>query len=432
MANYYASELIERAFNLADLKDTSFISHEEVLQYLNDAYTEVINSIINKGDKQFVREVVLVGAYATTTYTEYELPFDCYIIHSIKTVNGTQIPRATASDGFNSGTYEIVNNRLRFYGVNTGNIILTYWLKPFYITYPDKDVSIPYSADDIISSAGNSILLADGTIYNVMDGTTIANLELDENNTYILGNGHYVEDAGSTIYWKDYLGATITSITYTGGSVPDHSIIYDQNYNALISIKGSDDSYLIARGQKQLCAIPAGYTPIAVYPDVVLCYKDLQDDQFIYAVYDRQEKQIIETQDVYTHEDNVPPMPVPDFDNMHAALANGALVLIRRDYSVFEESLDNDAFYYFRYLKYGVLSSNGTDFYVVSRYPDTYMNFPNEMFYSLIAANLGLRFLTKQNADSSGLQMLYETMYNTYMNSLSQDANYSVIKNAYY
>lgn len=437
MSNYYASELVKRAFNLADLKETDFISHEEQLQYLNDAYTEVINSIIKVGDKQFVREVVLVGSYATTTYTEFKLPFDCYIIHSIKTINGTQIPRATTSDGFNSGTYEIVNNRLRFYGVNTGNIILTYWLKPFYITFPNREISIPYSANDIISSAGNNILLSDGTVYNVLSHSEVIKLEIDTDEyNYYLGNGHYVEEPKeniSTVTWKDYSGATIDSVTFVGDTFPNHTFLFDNNYNVLISINANDNSHLIAKGQKQLGAIPAGYNPIAVYRDVILCVKDLEDDKFNYAVYDRLEKQIIDSGTIYTYEDEISAMPVPDFDNMHAALFNGSLVLIRNnDYSVIEESLDNDAFYYSRYLTYGVLSSNGTDSYIISRFPDTYMNFPNEVFYSLIAANLGLRFLTKPNADSSGLKELYQNMYNTYMDSLSQDAGYLVIRNAYF
>ena len=430
---YTASEIVERARNLADLKDTDFLSHTEITQYLNDSYTEVINSIIDKGDKQFVREVML-GGTGTGPFTEYEMPKDLYIIHSIKTVQGSLVPRAPVGSAPSSGCYEIINNKIRIYGAPYGAIIMTYWLKPYFISYPDKDVSIPYTSSDIMSSAGDSILLSDGTVYNVLNQSTIAELTLDTDNyAYHLGNGHYVEDGQNVITWKDYLGSVIDSISYVGGTMPNHSFIFDNNYNVLLAIEANDGSRLISRGQKQLCVIPAGYIPLAVYKDTVVCYKEVDTDAFIYAVYDREAKEIVETEETHSYNDDVAPIPVPDFDGMHAILANGALVTVDTEsLYVREEPLDIDAFYYFRYLRYGVLCSNGTDAWVMSRFPDTLFNFPNEVLYSLVAANLGLKFLAKQNADSSGLKEVYENMYNVYTDSLSQDASYPIVRNAYF
>lgn len=431
---YTADQIVKRAYNLADIKDTDFISHEETTQYLNDSYTEVVNSIIDKGDKQFVREVVLSGnGYGP--FTEYEMPDDLYIIHSMKTAQGSLIPRAPVGSGECDGSYEIINNKIRLYGTSYGNIIMTYWVKPCYITYPDKDITIPYASGDIISSASDSVLLSDGTIYNVVTGDVIAKLTLDTDNyDYYLGNGHYVEDPknGSTVSWKDYLGATIDSVTFVGGTFPDHYFIYDSNYNVVMSVEANDDSQLLSIGNRQICAIPAGYKTLAVYSDKVLLLKDLGDGTFIYAVYDKRSKSVIETDDkVQMFKDNIDAVPVPNFDNLNSALHNGALIIINRDYSVDVEELDIPALYYFKYLKYGVVCSNGTDFYVMSRYPDTEFNFPNEVLYSLVAANLGLKLLAKQNADSSGLKELYQNMYNVYCDSLSQDASYLTVRNAY-
>ena len=82
---YTSRELVDRALHLADIANTSFLSHKECTQYINDAWTSVFQWLINKGDTQFVKEVDLMNGYGgTNDYTEYELPEDLYQIKSVK------------------------------------------------------------------------------------------------------------------------------------------------------------------------------------------------------------------------------------------------------------------------------------------------------------------------------------------------------------
>lgn len=189
---YTAKNIIERSLHLADISNTDFLTHEEQTQYLNDAWTTVFNWLINKGDSQFVKEVELMGQ-SVGEYTEFEIPHDLYIIKSIKNkYSGNLINRAAESEGINSGTYEVVNDRIRLYGVCTSPLMMTYWLNPLYITFPDKEVEVDLSAS-IIDSVGNTILDENGNIINLVTGSTLGTIVLKDNADYKLGNGHVFE-----------------------------------------------------------------------------------------------------------------------------------------------------------------------------------------------------------------------------------------------
>ena len=80
---------------------------------------------------------------------------------------------------------------------------------------------------------------------------------------------------------------------------------------------------------------------------------------------------------------------------------------------------------------YGIVSFDGTTYYYVSRIPDTECNFPNEMYFQLLAAECAMRYLLKQNADTTAVGALYTNMMNTYKNSLSQNGGYARIASVY-
>lgn len=96
-----------------------------------------------------------------------------------------------------------------------------------------------------------------------------------------------------------------------------------------------------------------------------------------------------------------------------------------------EIDLDIKSFKTLALLKYGPLITNGTSASIHSHIPDTALNFPNELYFSLIAADLGLRFACKMNANTDGLNSIYTNMKNQYLNSLGQDGDYLRIKNVY-
>ena len=418
MIQYTASELVKRAFNLADLGNTDFISFREQIQYANDAWTEVYNYIIDKGDKQFVRETILNGT-SVGAYTEYELPWDLYKICSIKDkYSGVLINRATESSSLTSGTYDIINNKLRLNGVGCGNLVMTYWIVPLTITFPDRAHAVDTS--DIISIGKNSALYSDGTIKNLITGEELGSIEdIDVDASYILGNGHVCKYSSNSIYYYDFNGVEIAGYNFGTRTI---NIVRDSHWNVMYAVNGK--LYLL---DKEIATLPSratyfGEDSFIVYLNGDLFYKYGSGWYLNDTFYDNLTL------------DNV--RPAPDFDGRKSVYATKdgkayRLLLNPDDTIIFEEISQNELMM-IGFSEYGPIYSNGTFSTLYSGVPDTDMNFPSEIYFSLIAANLAVRFLMKQNADSAGMNSIYENMLSTYRNSQSQHSEYSVVSNAYY
>ena len=89
-----ASKLIRRALQIADLANTDFINYEEKTEYLNFAWKNVYQTIINYNLDVFTVRAQLVGSGGV-----YPLPFDCYQIKAVKNpISGVLIPRKAESE----------------------------------------------------------------------------------------------------------------------------------------------------------------------------------------------------------------------------------------------------------------------------------------------------------------------------------------------
>lgn len=413
MKKYKASELIEKALNIADISNTDFLTHKENIEYINDAWKSVYQWLINKGDKQFVEEVELSGG-GSNGYVEYELPDNFYQMLSLKSSNGFIVPRKAESESLNSATYEIVNNRLRLYGC-TSNLILTYYVNPIWITYPDRPIEVESLSypDEVYTSFNNSVLVYNETdetfiLKNVITGETIADLTFmyDLGGNPFVANGHVGVHNGTTLTVYDYSGneintaSNIDSAFVLGGMVcylkGGHIYDFDSldlatNENAvnIVGGKGIEDYF----------------------------YKDSEGHLIHYLYGEETEYDIENVAKVIYHD---------DYYTVETSEAAG--VYVTEDFKTLTKIQVPGAIK--AVLSYGVLYYNG--FYnIISTYEDTEFNFPNELYVSLLACDLASRYLMKMNADSSGVDNLYEHMRTTFMNTLTQDGNYTRITNVY-
>lgn len=419
--NYFASQLIDRAKKLADIRNTDFLDHTELTQYINDSFTTVFNWLMNVGDAQFIKEVELVSAGGVGTYTEYDIPKDLYVIKSIKNkYSGHLIPRHAESEGISSGSYDIVNDKIRLYGVSNQSITVTYWIRPPFISFPDKTVEVEQNTEGIISAAGNSVLFDDGSIWNLKTNESLGAITIEENHTYVLGNGHVLDYTATNYCYRNYKGVVIYEGT---GAIA--STFYTSDY--YVGFQLTSDGEL---------------TPPIVYNKAISTVNDkvlLKSANYLVA-YNGAGIDVYYYDDIaYSIKTNLnysgaSIIPIDDFNNRPAFILKAEnkyymTVLLDSTYRIYE--LDVNPMIDEALLKYGVLTSDGTNASIISWIPDTEMNFPNEMYFSLIAADLALRFLMKQNADGSSVTALYTDMKATFMQSLSQASDFCRVKNVY-
>lgn len=407
--NYKASDLIKRAMRLADIENTDFLTHEELTQYLNDAWQTVFQWLINQGDKQFVVEASVSAVSGGNEYTEYELPFDFYQLRSLTDRYGNTVNRKT--DSGDSG-YEIVNDALRVYGSVAGDLIATYYLKPLFLTFPDKEVEV--ESINILDCAGNAVLDSSGNIKNLITQETLGAIEIDDDYSYKLGNGHVVKYSDSSLEYLNYNGNSLYSTEYEGTL----NLLKDESNNILWQTfsnnEYSDVKFALRTVLETSSRVIAVIDKAGVFFDGSLNYKDL----------------VIELEGIPREI-----IPAEDWDCKRSFFIVFSNSTVKRyvihDDSIEEIDIDLPTGFFLAQLKYGSLISDGTNYTVYSGIPDTIMNFPSDIYFSLISADLGLRFAMKMNANTDGLNNLYTNMQYVFHDVLGQDADYPRIKNAY-
>lgn len=401
MAKYLASEIAFRAKQLADLTNTDFISNEEDIYYINDAWKEFYQLLINKGDKQFVKEVELAGS-TINGQVEYSMPEDCYQILSIKKNYGV-ITRKADSESNTSNTYEVVNDKIRLYGTQ-GHIVMTYYTVPEFITLPDKTIETDLTYNTVSTFTDyiqNSFINSDKNVYNARTSELVATT----NNNLILKGGK--------------LGVY-------------NNVLYDFDGNVVINGFPANGRIVDSFGIKWTRSNTTTWTSIAdtktlpAYTEGVM-FKDgsvvgvLNDKLYLYQNEVSTDLNMDKLKDGSNY--------VASFGDHEFAYVGGYV------FEYYNGTLQNyeEATVPGKYLfplKYGIVYYDG-NVKIKSLLPDTEFNFPNELYVEVLAASLAIRYAMKQNASVEGLNNLYENMKGQFLNSLSQDSGYTRMTNVY-
>lgn len=427
---YTSNQIIQRALNLADIANTDFLTHEEQIQYINDAWQTVYQWLINKGDKQFVKEVYLENSAASNDWTEYSLPNDLYQIKSLKNrITGDLVLRQSESESINSGKYEIVNDKIRLYGNTNCPLLLTYWTAPTFITFPDKAIDVDIDTNAILSSCFDSVLLEDGNVINCRTGEAITTLSLLDNATYKLGLHYYIEETNEAYIVKDLNGDQFNTITkdenttYHFFNNKRGSILYQTFANAKYSapkrvvdnvVVFSDSDY-DESGYPEFLANIDNYWIYNGTSQIGIIDEDAEQE---FAIpYDYIPSKLTIAADF----NNQPCFYITDIKN------DVYIYTWDADYNVEFDKLKLRPEIIYANLRYGLLTPDG----LLSVMPDTELNFPNDLYFSLLACDLALRYCMKMNSNTDGLSNLYTNMQTTFMNTLSQNSGYTRIRNVY-
>ena len=395
-----ASKLIRRAKQIADISNSDFLNYEELTEYLNASWKNVYQTVIQYNLNVFTVEANLVGSGGV-----YKLPFDCYQIKSIKNpYTGIEIPRKSDSASMYGSHYEIVNDNL-ILGNTCGPVSITYWRKPYFLTFPNATVSTTYNkAEDkeILDVCKDAILIKDAeNKYYIKSLLTDSKLDLsfiepDKYEKIYLGNNFIVGIKESTYEVKDFYG----NLVFYGDITADYFIKSD---DGLIYIGVLDvDKVNIFEIDNVTEVASMKFT---TKPENIICI----DNEFYPVEKDAMPIGIFDCRPAYTTPDK----------NLH---------LINEQ---FDRSKDIVEFVSIPTMgklictNYGFLDFSGK---LYSNVPDTQLSFPNNLFLDCIGYDLAIRFLCKMNADSSGVENLNRNAWNQLTASIDQNADFQVIK----
>ena len=395
-----ASKLIRRAKQIADVANSDFLSYNELTDYLNASWKNVYQTIIQYNLNIFTVEANLVGSSGV-----YKLPFDCYQIKSVKNpYTGVEIPRKADSESMYGSHYEIVNDNLVL-GSSCGPVTITYWRKPYFLTFPNATLETNYNKSEdteILDVCKDAILVKDAeNKYYIKSLLTDSKLDLSfiEPNEYekiYLGNNFIIGINGSNYKVKDFYG----NLVFHGDITADYFIKSDDGL-IYIGVLDTDKVNILELDN----ATEVTSIKFTSKPDNIICI----DNEFYFVEKDAMPIGIFDCRPAYTTPDKNLHLINNQFDRSKDIIEFVSIPTIGKLICT----------------NYGFLDFSGK---LYSNVPDTQLSFPNNLFFDCISYDLAIRFLCKMNADSSGVENLNRNAWNQLTASIDQNADFQVVK----
>ncbi|MCQ2082528.1 MAG: hypothetical protein MJZ11_12810 [Lachnospiraceae bacterium] len=452
MITYKSSDILKRASQLADLENSSFISWNEQINLLNEAYRKLYQIVINNSDKYYLKtlkvgELVKVDEKMNQCF--YYLPSDFYQLSAVTVgADKSRLMRKSPSESVASKRYEIINNQICFYGGSDANETeIEYFPIPQTLTTHAPDRKLEAVEDLILDCNNNGFLCVneDGGVYvrNVAKGIETEPVEigvdLEEIEFGLLGRKYAVVQTTDSVIYVDLIKKTFADISEGLFKLAkkDNEIYFFKNteeniFNVYKESEFSEGTFRrkIADGLK--ITVPEGYDmtnkDVWTFSDgfffVYVPYKETGDDLRIWEC---------------TSEEITPSFEISD--PTKNTVLNGDLYTINYDLCCNGSKFISDADFYslIGFNKadpntgYGVTVLNDDNELVVkSVYTDTELSFPSNFYFNYMAYMLAVAYKTKQNADSSGLIALADAEEMAFYDTLNRDVSNTVrITNVY-
>ena len=467
MIKYNASDVIKKAKQLADLENSDFISWNESITLLNDAYQNIYQKSINKGNNDFVRVI-------QTSEKCINLPRDFYQLKALTLKQdrfNTPIMRRPQNGSFDDLSYDIYNNTLLINGYSSGTIILEYYPTPVTLTLPNEDVTIdlPIGSDETLIGAYKNVYFVKRTdkedpskpLYNkayivVINRDTGEETKVTKqsqyNEEYVISNdilfsiGDYVLFTGIhhssvgpgtyndfdcvillnivdfSLYFQDrkdkYGNYLANAFSFYDDSKCDLFIDSNRVYSATIYGNYYDISNNgVVVSAKALITILSkdmkhAFSLDSERLDLYLDGEKVTSDKVMHVMGDS----------VYLQSNN------KNYCTMLDISTNEKTSLIAPSKKPIWGTVGFD-----KQTGYGYYYFLGNSKIVIHSFlEDTELNFPNNMFFNYLAYSLALSFKVKQGSDISAFMPLLETAENTFYDSLTKDDwSFTRITNVY-
>ena len=471
MIKYNASDVIKKAKQLADLENSDFISWNESITLLNDAYQNIYQKSINKGNNDFVRVI-------QTSEKCINLPRDFYQLKALTLKQdrfNTPIMRRPQNGSFDDLSYDIYNNTLLINGYSSGTIILEYYPTPVTLTLPNEDevIDLPIGSDETLVGAyknvyfvrrtdkessskplynktyivainrdtGEEAKVAEQSIYS--EEYAVSENILFSIGDYVLFTGIHHDSVGSGTY-NDYdciIGLNIVDFSV---NVQDRKDKYDNYLGLAFNFYDDTECNITVEaysGKKRITSA----TIYGNYYDLKANNVIIPEKAFITVLSkDMKDAFSIDSEHLYLYVDGE---KVTSGKIMHVMGDSVYLQSNNKNYCTMLNISTNEKTSLIAPSKKPIWGTVGFDkqtgygyYYLLgdnkivihSFLEDTELNFPNNMFFNYLAYSLALSFKVKQGSDISAFMPLLETAENTFYDSLTKDDwSFTRITNVY-
>ena len=363
---YNISDIVKAAKQIADLENSDFISWNENIRLVNEAWTAVHQKLINKGDFTFVDEIPISK--------EQELPGNFYQVLSV--LDNYHTPVGRYSIGMNDSQiwYKLINNKLILNGLQSAK--LTYFTKPQFLTYPAETIvdALPLSEGEVIKFACDNYALTNLNIWDIKEASVVR--AAAETDVYVDAYGRTYSATEKPIFYPDGRCFKLTSTECT---------------DANCKVAYSDDIENITFDGVFYYVRYSSTGNINVFE---------QDNPTNIDVYEGFSSNIY-------------------FNNDHKFYIKDGVVFVD-DIPMYDASIYNNKVYMLKIdlnTGYGLFTNNNK---ILSIAVDTELNLPNNLYYNVLAYMLAFSYCCKQGKDASyvsaqlnsNVELLYDTLTN--------------------
>lgn len=363
---YNISDIVRAAKQIADLENSDFISWNENIRLINEAWTSVHQKLINKGDMTFVNEMSITK--------EQCLPEDFYQVMSI--LDNYNTPVARYSIGMNDSQiwYKIINNKLILNGIHSAK--LTYFTKPQFLTYTAETIvdALPLQEDEEVKFACGNYVLTNKNVWNVKEATI--DKEAYETDIYVDAYGRTYSNNEKPIFYPDGRCFKLTQYECT-----------DTN-----------------------CKVTYTNTIENITFDGVYYYY-VRYSNGVINIFEQSSSSHIDTLEGFSS--NI------YFSNNHKFYIKDNVVFID-DIPMYDSSYYNNQIYMLKIdlnTGYGLFTNNNK---ILSTVVDTELDLPNNLYYNVLAYMLAFGYCCKQGKDATyvnaqlnnNIEILYDTLTN--------------------
>lgn len=364
-------DLILRAEQYANKENASFYSYAEKVAMLNESYVSLYQYLCNTGDKYWIKEYM-------SDSKEIILPKDCYQISAVYEKSNNRIKQIY--------DYKLKNNTIYIdrEHLNSVVFIVEYYPQPIELNYKDDIKKAAFQLSNMVDISDGKVLIKDSTYFKIYD--TVSKREL-LTTLPISDLAHIYDDGNIVSFGSTYKAYNIGTKTLT--DLGNILIIYN---NCVFYVNNGN-----------ICDIAGN----------IVATSNLSAGAYT-------------TDDFNTFKQCEGTLPI----NNRTCIKNTANI---------KTGITDDCKVYTKYeikgycdnafLTYDALSGI---YYIESLYNNVVIDYPNNVFYTIIAIDVALKMRSKQGIENGQLQQQYMMARDSLFNSINKNkGNHIVIKDVY-